>query len=131
MNDVSHWLNSLGLDRYASLFREHEIDADSLCELTDSDLRELAIPLGHRKRILKGINQLRDSSTSSQRDPRASLKTDAQPSRDAERRHLTILFVDMVESTAFAQRLDPEDLVVVQQHRTPHGSDGALRHIPA
>ncbi len=61
MNDVSHWLNGLGLDRYSDLFLKQEIDADSLSELTDSDLRELGIPLGHRKRILKAITQIAGS----------------------------------------------------------------------
>jgi class 3 adenylate cyclase/tetratricopeptide (TPR) repeat protein len=112
MGDVDRWLNTLGLDCYSRIFSEHEIDSDALRELTDSDLRELGIPVGHRKRILKGIRQLEEDKIPSGHDEtRSGRKGDvATWNRDAERRHLTILFVDIVESTSFAQRLDPEDL---------------------
>jgi class 3 adenylate cyclase/tetratricopeptide (TPR) repeat protein len=112
MSEVDHWLKSLGLERYSRIFSEHEIDADVLRELTGGDLRELGIPVGHRKRILRAIGELRQDRPHSADDGtgRDWTSGSAAWSRDAERRHLTILFVDIVESTSFAQRLDPEDL---------------------
>jgi class 3 adenylate cyclase len=111
MGDVDRWLKTLGLDCYSRIFLEHEIDADTLRELTDRDLRELRIPIGHRKRILAGIRQLEARTIGASNETRSGWKRALLPwRRDAERRVLTILFVDMVESTSFAQRLDPEDL---------------------
>src|SRR6516162_4391205 len=86
--DVGDWLRGLGLGQYEALFRASEIDADILPELTDVDLRELGVPLGHRKRLLRAISGL-----------------DA-----AERRQLTVMFCDLVGSTAVSTRLDPEEL---------------------
>ena len=56
--DVGTWLASLGLDQYAALFREHEIEADVLAELTDQHLSDLGVPLGHRLRMLRAIGEL-------------------------------------------------------------------------
>ena len=56
--DVGGWLRSLGLGQYEELFRANEIDADILPELTDVDLKELGVPLGHRKRLLRAISGL-------------------------------------------------------------------------
>ena len=99
MRDVHDWLKALGLGQYSGIFLENEIDAGALPELNDADLRELGIPLGHRKRILKGIREL---------ESEADKPPDTQGR--SERRLLTILFIDIVASTSFAQRLDPEDL---------------------
>src|SRR6201995_3707 len=95
--DVGTWLASLGLDQYESLFREHAIEADVLPELTDQHLSDLAIPLGHRLRLLRAIGEL---------------PGDSQPgSRSAlERRQLTVLFCDLVGSTELTAELDPEDM---------------------
>jgi class 3 adenylate cyclase/tetratricopeptide (TPR) repeat protein len=102
MRDVGAWLKGLELDQYAELFARNAIDADALADLNDGDLRELGIPVGHRKRILRAIRQLgRRSPTQTYRPERS------------ERRLLTILFVDMVGSTALAEQLDPEDLADV------------------
>ena len=99
MRDVHAWLKALGLSQYSRVFAENEIDADALPELKDADLREIGIPLGHRKRILKRIRQLESEADKPLDDEARS-----------EHRLLTILFVDIVASTSFAQRLDPEDL---------------------
>ena len=61
--DVASWLRSLGLEKYEQAFREGEIDADILPELTDQDLEKLGIPLGHRKRLLKAIGTLNSKAT--------------------------------------------------------------------
>src|ERR1700761_7791451 len=98
--DVGTWLRSLGLDQYESLFREQAIDADILPELTDRHLIELGIPLGHRLRILRAIRELEDDP------PAAAAGTPDAP----ERRQLTVMFCDLVGSTALTAQLDPEDM---------------------
>ena len=112
---VSAWLENLGLDRYREAFQQNAITWDVLPELNDGDLASLGVVLGHRKRLLRAIAQLFQSSDG---DPAAALPTtlttEATPSsssRDqAERRQLTVMFCDLVGSTALARRLDPEDL---------------------
>ena len=98
--DVAQWLQDLGLPNYAVLFREQAIDADVLPSLTDADFEKLGLPLGHRKKLLTAIAALQaaPSSTAMRR-----------PSH-AERRQLTVMFVDLVGSTSLCTRLDPEDM---------------------
>ena len=104
--DVGAWLRNLGLGQYEAVFREHEIDAEVLPDLTDADLEKLGAPLGHRKRLLKAIAGLGvPAGGSTPAAPVSSLKADA-----AERRQLTVMFCDLVGSTALAARLDPEDM---------------------
>jgi class 3 adenylate cyclase/predicted ATPase len=104
--DVGGWLRSLGLGQYEALFRASEIDPDILPELTDVDLEKLGVPLGHRKRLLRAISGLGASAASAA--PSAS--TGAKPQDAAERRQLTVLFCDLVGSTALSVRFDPEEL---------------------
>src|SRR5262249_51695470 len=104
--DVGGWLRSLGLGQYEALFRANEIDADILPELTDVDLEKLGGPLGHRKRLLRAISGLAAGETLTA--PSAS--TGRKPQDAAERRQLTVMFCDLVGSTALSARLDPEDL---------------------
>ena len=113
--DVGSWLRSLGLGQYEALFRASEIDADILPELTDVDLEKLGVPLGHRKRLLRAISGLATAETSAA--PFAS--TGATPQDAAERRQLTVMFCDLVGSTALSARLDPEDLrrIIGAYHR--------------
>src|SRR6516165_11755283 len=102
--DVGSWLRSLGLGQYEALFRASEIDADILPELTDGDLKELGVPLGHRKRLLRAISGLAAA------EPLAvpSISTGASARADAERRQLTVMFCYLVGSTPLSARLDPE-----------------------
>jgi class 3 adenylate cyclase len=104
--EVGGWLRSLGLGQYESLFRASEIDADILPELTDIDLEKLGVPLGHRKRLLKAISGLGADTMSASPSP----PTGATPQDAAERRQVTVMFCDLVGSTALSARLDPEDL---------------------
>jgi class 3 adenylate cyclase len=103
--DVATWLRGLGLGQYASTFRENEIEADVLPELTEADLEKLGLPLGPRKRILKAIANLGEAQKASGAENPAPLPADA-----AERRQLTVMFCDLVGSTALSARLDPEDM---------------------
>jgi class 3 adenylate cyclase len=107
--DVSRWLAKYGLDHYADAFAKNGIAGDILRELTDADLRELGLNLGDRKRLLKAIAALAAGST----DPRAGTgEPTATPvvPREAERRQLTVMFVDLVGSTELSARLDPEEM---------------------
>jgi class 3 adenylate cyclase len=102
--DVGEWLKAIGLGQYEATFREHEIDAEVLPELTDADLEKFGVPFGHRKRLIKAIAKLGNAAPE-QRAPAPPLRT--RP--DAERRPITVLFCDLVGSTALASRLDAED----------------------
>lgn len=117
--DVAAWLRGLGLQQYEQAFRDNAIDAEVLPELTDADLEKLGMLLGHRKRFRKAVVGLGPSSS----HPDASTDDIAAQSRtrelSAERRQLTVMFVDLVGSTALATRLDPEDLreIIGAYHR--------------
>jgi class 3 adenylate cyclase/tetratricopeptide (TPR) repeat protein len=104
--DVGAWLRSLGLGQYEGIFRESEIEADVLPELTESDLEKLGLPLGPRKRVLKAIADMGDSHTA------LGIASLARPAAEdaAERRQLTVMFCDLAGSTALSARLDPEDM---------------------
>src|SRR4051794_14557894 len=105
--DVGEWLRSLNLEQYAKAFQDNAVDAEVLPELTEADLEKLGVLLGHRKRLLKAITALRDERRLKPEDqPFAGTKSAAE----AERRQLTVMFCDLVGSTALSTRLDPEDL---------------------
>jgi class 3 adenylate cyclase/tetratricopeptide (TPR) repeat protein len=110
--DIEAWLQGLGLERYVPAFRENEIDAEVLPELTEADLATLGLPLGPRRKLLKAIAGLRQGASPSP----APVSAAAQ---EAERRQLTVMFCDLVGSTALSARLDPEDLreVIGAYHR--------------
>jgi class 3 adenylate cyclase/tetratricopeptide (TPR) repeat protein len=116
--DISAWLRNLGLERYEPTFRDNEITAEVLPELTDADLRELGLPLGPRKTLLKAIASLRTPADvaghvlTHAASELSSRSHDMRPAAEpqAERRRLTVMFCDLVGSTALAARLDPEDL---------------------
>ena len=88
--DVAAWLRDLGLGQYVSTFRESEIEADVLPELTEADLEKLGLPLGPRKRILKAIANLGEAQKTSGAESRAP-----PPKDTAERRQLTVMFCDL------------------------------------
>ena len=107
--DVGGWLRSLGLGQYEAAFRANEIDDKVLPNLTPEDLKELGISaIGHRRAILTAIAELAGASLPSEKAPSAALVQDS-----AERRHLTVMFCDLVGSTALSSRLDPEDMRAV------------------
>src|SRR6266853_5968931 len=116
--DIAAWLNRLGLQQYEQAFRENRIEADVLLSLTAEDLRDLGVTLvGDRRRLLDAIAALRRSA-STVTDPgrrsevvgSKSASPSAPRSGEAERRQLTVMFCDLVGSTALSARLDPEDL---------------------
>jgi predicted ATPase/class 3 adenylate cyclase len=108
---IARWLKRQGLAQYARAFKEHNIGFDVLPGLGDEDLKELGVPLGDRKRLLKAIAD-RQRSLESACDEITSAAARGPPvcRVDAERRQLTLLFCDLVASTELSARLDPEDL---------------------
>jgi class 3 adenylate cyclase/tetratricopeptide (TPR) repeat protein len=106
--DLGAWLRSLGLERYETIFRENAIDADVLHDLTEDHLREIGLPLGARLKLLKAISALASGAEPIGLTPDVVF---AGPTADtAERRQVTVMFSDLVGSTALADRMDPEDL---------------------
>src|SRR5262245_59006249 len=106
--DIAAWLDGLGLGQYEQAFRENEIDERVLPSLTAEDLKDLGVKLvGHRRRLLDAIAAL---GTSALAVPATTGTTAAVLRSDAERRQLTVMFCDLVGSTALSSRLDPEDL---------------------
>ena len=124
MSTIAAWLEGLGLAQYVPLFAENVVDTDVLLDLTEADLERMGIPLGDRKRMLRAIADYQQSST-----PRTSLTaaTVAPPRSEAERRHLTVLFCDLVGSTGFAAELDPEELSGVI-HRFQDTCAAVIKH---
>jgi len=113
--DVAAWLNRLGLEQYEQAFRENDVDAEILRELTAEDLIGLGVTsIGHRRKLLAAIAALREMPSSQITSPIAAPGPQEAPggpaSSSAERRQLTVMFCDLVGSTALSARLDPEDL---------------------
>src|SRR5690242_10852255 len=112
--DVAAWLRGLGLEQYAQLFRDNDIDGEILCRMTAEDLKELGISsFGHRRRLVNAITALEGDSVArhaAQPAAGAASASASFPPIDAERRQLTVMFCDLVGSTALSTRLDPEDL---------------------
>jgi class 3 adenylate cyclase/predicted ATPase len=104
--DVAVWLRGLGLEQYETQFRENDIDAEVLSDLTDGDLEKIGVSLGHRKRLLKAIASL--GATESAAKP-ASPAPPSSSTGAAERRPITVMFCDLVGSTSLAAGLDAED----------------------
>ena len=111
--DLAGWLQSLGLERYAAAFRENEIDETVLPSLTTEDLKDLGVKtVGHRRKLLNAIAVLRGDAAAKASSP-IVLDQNAVPTDTAERRQVTVMFVDLVGSTELSARMDPEDLRVV------------------
>jgi class 3 adenylate cyclase len=109
--DLGDWLRSLGLERYEAAFRENEIDETVLPTVTAEDLKDLGVDVvGHRRKLLNAIAELRTDAGAKQRITESPSKAETLPQDTAERRQVTVLFSDLVGSTALAGRMDPEDL---------------------
>ncbi len=116
--DVATWLHSLGLAQYEQAFRDNAVDADTLPQLTAEDLKDLGVSaVGHRRKLLDAIAKLKSTPTPlaggalhavEEQALRSAGLERSMPS-PAERRHLTVMFCDLVGSTNLAQMLDPED----------------------
>jgi class 3 adenylate cyclase len=109
--DIGAWLRSLGLERYEAAFRENEIDETVLPNLTAEDLKDLGIGIvGHRRKILDAIGALRVDESAKASSATAAPKAETVVEDRAERRQVTVMFSDLVGSTALSTYMDPEDL---------------------
>ncbi len=119
MSAVRGWLEAIGLGQYADAFEANDIDTDLLTEIDDQLLKEIGVSsAGHRLRLRKAIAKLAPTSIADVSAASVTAATD-ETATSAERRQLTVLFCDLVGSTALSARLDPEDLreVIVAYHR--------------
>jgi len=112
MQQIADWLEKLGLGQYTQRFAENDIDVDILGDLTDQDLEKIGVGLlGHRRKLLraianlKGVEQITPAVAVAAAPPATPRAADT-----AERRQVTVMFSDLVGSTALSARMDPEDL---------------------
>jgi hypothetical protein len=111
MQQVADWLNKLGMSEYAQRFAENDIDFAILVELTDQDLEKIGVKsLGHRRKILRAIAELGGGKAATKPAALSEVIPAATPRDAAERRQVTVMFSDLVGSTALSARMDPEDL---------------------
>jgi len=109
--EVGSWLRRLGLEQYEAVFRDNEIDEAVLPRLTAEDLKDLGVGrVGHRRKLLDAIAALRTESSGSAPPSEVIADNDQAAIESAERRHVTVMFSDLVGSTALSARMDPEDL---------------------
>src|SRR3954465_15068158 len=114
--DVGGWLKSLGLDQYEAAFRENDVDAEVLPTLTADELKDIGVnSIRHRRRLLEAIVKLQNAGAPSQAirpssDHPVSIPAEDVVSSGGERRQLTVMFCDLVGSTALSEKLDPEEL---------------------
>src|SRR5215510_12147549 len=108
MTGIAEWLASIGLGEYAQRFADNAIDLSVIRDLTEQDLKDLGVLLGHRRKFLRAIAELEGVAP-------APAATAIEPvlREEAERRHLTVMICDLVGSTALSARLDPEDMNAV------------------
>ena len=106
--ELKRWLEGIGLGRYSDLFAQHRLDLDVMGDLTEPDLIELGLPLGDRKRLQRAMAALFQAETAE--SPTAAVRPQARAEVGAERRQLTTMFCDMVDSTLLSTQFDPEDV---------------------
>jgi predicted ATPase/class 3 adenylate cyclase len=113
MKSIEEWLESIGLQTYADRFVENGIDLSVLPDLTEQDLNDIGVLVGHRRKMLTSIRDLKQTQSSKKED-----KTPDFAREEAERRQLAVMFCDMVGSTALSASLDPEDMrrVIMAYH---------------
>ena len=122
MRRIEEWLGDLGLGEYASRFAENDIDFEILGDLTDQDLEKIGVAsLGHRRKLLRAISELDASAAETvavAKPPASQLERHLAAAEPAswpagdvtgERRYLTVLFCDLVDSTGIASKLDAEE----------------------
>ena len=107
MQEIASWLEKLGMSEYAQRFAENKIDTSVLRHLTDQDLKDIGVPLGHRRKMLAAIGELAGVAPAT---PEPAARTEPKVQDTGERRQVTVMFSDLVGSTALSARMDPEDL---------------------
>jgi class 3 adenylate cyclase len=112
---IQAWLERFGLAKYAPVFAEHEITLEMLPDLTEADIDRLALPTGPRRRLMIAVQALGAATRAERSTQPAGAAAEPGISYDADRRQLTVMFCDLVASTALAERLDPEELRELMQ----------------
>src|SRR4249919_1867083 len=97
MKGIAEWLASIGMEEYAQRFAENAIDLSVVRDLTEQDLKDLGVLLGHRRKLLRAIAELDPASLVPERPP-----IEPVPRDEGERRHMTVMFCDLVGSTALS-----------------------------
>ena len=120
MQQIADWLEKLGMSEYAQRFAEDRIDVSILPDLTDQHLKDLGLPLGDRLKMLRAIRELSGAVL-------VPPQPETKPQDSAERRQVTVMFSDLVGSTALSARMDPEDLRDVTSAYQKRG--GAVRRL--
>ncbi|WP_455373467.1 AAA family ATPase [Limibacillus halophilus] len=110
MNDLKEWLASNGLESFADLLAENDVDLEILSSLTEGDLTEIGFSIGNRRRLLKALEDNPPGFEGARLPPESQAKADAPLAESAERRQLTVMFCDLVDSTSLSQTLDPEEM---------------------
>jgi class 3 adenylate cyclase len=115
MQQIADWLQKLGLGQYAQRFAENDISFSVLPDLTDQDLKEIGVSLGHRRELLRAIANLGKSTDAAPPAPSRPVPPTAAPAvtppaeATGERRHVTVMFCDLVDSTGISSKLDAEE----------------------
>ena len=117
MQQIADWLKQLGMSEYAERFVENGINVAALPHLTDQDLKDIGVLLGHRRIMLAAISKLAGVTPAT---PEPAAQAEPKPQDTAERRQVTVMFSDLVGSTALSARMDPEDLreVISAYHKS-------------
>ena len=114
MTDITTWLGEIGLEQYVPTFLVNDIDLEIISELTEADLEKLGLSLGHRKKLLRAAASLRTASAAEAAVGKPTGVAGADPPvvarPDAQRRQLTVVFYDLVGSTALSSKIDPEEM---------------------
>src|SRR5262245_27921415 len=115
MPEIADWLKTLGMSEYSARFAENGIDVSVIRHLPAQDLKDICVVLGHRRKMLAAIAELAGAVPAAPQP----LSADSEQYVVAERRQLTVAFVDLVGSTALAVHLDPEDMreIIGAYHR--------------
>ena len=120
MQQITDWLEKLGMSEYAQRFAENGIDDTVLPDLTDQDLKDIVVLLGHRRKLLRAIAELNNAATTAMPAPPPVMSApipaavapppiSARVEAAGERRHVTVMFCDLVDSTGIAAKLDAEE----------------------
>ncbi len=125
MTELKGWLKELGLEQYAGILANNDIDFDILSDLTESDLEKLGFSLGHRRKLLKALAASQPTAGQTQT---ANLAEPPPPeTKEAERRQVTVLFSDLVGSTALANTIDPEEMSALIKRYQDAGAGAIAR----
>jgi class 3 adenylate cyclase len=109
MQQIAHWLEKLGMSEYTQSFVANGIDFTVLPDLSDQDLKDIGVLLGHRRKLLRAIAELKEVEKGELK-PAPPAAASVSPEDRAERRQVTVMFSDLVGSAALSTRMDPEDL---------------------